>query len=353
MAPSRGLSRLSSLLRPISHSPPKCSTYQQRRTFAAFTEALADTSNPVQSYVSRSNDPYLNLAIEDHILRKSSLDSAILFLYTNRPCVVIGRNQNPWYEVNLRILNAAAPSRTPKLKDSEPPGIGDVQLVRRRSGGGTVFHDLGNLNWSITSPRADFTRDKHAEMVVRALRSLGVDRARVNERHDIVLDQGHAAQKVDLEDTHRTPYTVKNGEGPRPLKVSGSAYKLTRGRALHHATTLLSSPNLHIIPEYLHSPAKPFMEAKGVDSVSSPVGNIGLDSEAFKMRLQEQFAALYTGGKELPVQIVGEEHLDIPEVRKGYEELRVSTRCVLLVCCDKLTHARRMTGSSHKHRNSP
>jgi lipoate-protein ligase A len=290
-----------------------------RRTFASFSEALANPANKVQSYISRSNDPYLNLSIEHHILQTSPPDAAVLFLYTNRPCVVIGRNQNPWLEVNLGILKAL---ESQPGKETEPPAIGNVDLVRRRSGGGTVFHDEGNVNWSITSQRGDFTRDKHAEMVVRALRKLGVDRARVNERHDIVLDQGVLKGPSDPEDTHRTPYTVDDPE-LRPLKVSGSAYKLTRARALHHGTCLLASPNLHIIPDYLHSPAKPYLTAKGVESVSSPVGNTGLENDAFQKYVQDEFAAMYgqIGGDLVP-QVVGEEQLETPEIRKGYEEMR-------------------------------
>ncbi|KAF1964960.1 hypothetical protein BU23DRAFT_39373 [Bimuria novae-zelandiae CBS 107.79] len=321
MAPSRGLLRL--LTRPVSSNPNPGSRSMSllRRAYTSFAEQLANPANRVQSYISHSRDPFVNLSIEDYILRTSPLDSTVLFLYTNRPCVVIGRNQNPWLEVNLGILQAA--NRQGKTaNDTEPPGIGDVDLVRRRSGGGTVFHDEGNLNWSITCPRTEFTRDKHAEMVVRALRKVGVERARVNERHDIVLDQGHRRHPSDPQDTHQTAYTAEEG-GPRPLKVSGSAYKLTRARALHHATTLLASPNLHTIPQYLHSPARNSIQAKGVESVSSPVGNIGLDVDKFQQRLQEEFTAMYAHQGKVPsVQMVGEEHLNIPAIRKGYEELK-------------------------------
>lgn len=291
-----------------------------RRTLssASFSEKLSDPAHKVQSYVSRSRDPYLNLSIEDYILRTSPADSTVLFLYVNRPCVVIGRNQNPWSEVNLAALRSK--------QQPASAALGDVDLVRRRSGGGAVFHDQGNLNWSITCPRNDFTRDTHAEMVVRALRKLGVDRARVNERHDIVLDQGPRQGNVDPEDTHTTPYTVEGG--PRPLKVSGSAYKLTSGRALHHATTLLASPNLPLIPHYLRSPARNAIQAKGVESVSSPVSNIGLDIDLFQTRLQEEFAAVHGFAEQRPsVQVVGEEHLEIPTIKKGYDELRVRGRC--------------------------
>ncbi|KAF9693585.1 hypothetical protein EKO04_008443 [Ascochyta lentis] len=330
MAPSRGLqllrgSKSFDRFRSVSHRALQTATtvrwpVNARRTYSSFTENLSNPTNKLQSYISRSSDPYLNLSIEDHILRKSPPDSTILFLYVNRPCVVIGRNQNPWTEVNLNILNAA--TSTKDLKETEPPGIGAVDIVRRRSGGGTVFHDEGNLNWSITCPRNEFTRDKHAEMVVRALRKQGIERARVNERHDIVLDQGHEKRPSDPDDTHRTPYTIEEGI-PKPLKVSGSAYKLTRQRALHHATTLLESPNLHIISQYLRSPAKHNIEAKGVESVSSPVSNIGLDLKAYQQRLQEVFAAMYANvGKINVVETVGDEYLNIPDIKKGYDELR-------------------------------
>lgn len=337
MAPSRGpqLSHVfrsftqshSTPLRPVSTARTPAWSKHARRPYSSFTENLSNPAHKLQSYVSRSSNPYLNLSIEDHILRKSPPDSTILFLYVNRPCVVIGRNQNPWSEVNLGILNAANGAN--ELKDTEPPGIGAVDIVRRRSGGGTVFHDEGNLNWSITCPRTEFTRDKHAEMVVRALRKQGIERARVNERHDIVLDQGHEKCPSDPEDTHRTPYTVDEGI-PKPLKVSGSAYKLTRQRALHHATTLLESPNLHIISQYLRSPAKHNIEAKGVESVSSPVSNIGLDLKAYQKRLQEVFAEMYASvGKIDVAESVGDEYLNIPDIRKGFDELRVSVSSTL------------------------
>jgi lipoate-protein ligase A len=241
-------------------------------------------------------------------------------LYVNRPSIIIGRNQNPWLEVNLALLNP-----THGRPETEHPGLGAIDLVRRRSGGGTVFHDEGNVNWTVISPSAHFNRDKHAEMVVRALRSCGVGRARVNARHDIVLDQGKRGTETNPEDTHSTPYEATDFDVPRPLKVSGSAYKLTRNRALHHGTCLLSSPNLNVIPHYLHSPAKPFMTARGVESVSSPVGNILLSNEDFMSRVQTKFADQYHGSKQLSAVEVGEDWLDDVDVRKGYEELQVRT----------------------------
>ena len=305
----------------------------QRRWLSPST--LGRLAEPVQSYISTSRDPSVNLSIEHHFLQKSSPESAVLFLYINRPSIIIGRNQNPWLEVNLALLNPARYGQP----ETEPPGLGDVDLVRRRSGGGTVFHDEGNVNWTVICPPNDFTRDKHAEMVVRALRGCGVDRARVNERHDIVLDQGQQGKAVNPEDTHSTPYMTTEGGGLRPLKVSGSAYKLTRQRALHHGTCLLSSPNLNIIPDYLHSPAKPYISARGVESVSSPVGNILLGNDKFIATVQEQFAKLY--GTEKTAQEVGDDWLQYEAVRKGYDELKVI--CYEAISCSRTLTPRPVT----------
>ncbi|ORY09137.1 hypothetical protein BCR34DRAFT_615989 [Clohesyomyces aquaticus] len=334
MAPSRGLLHtLNAFLRSVRHKPP-------RRKYSTFSETLSNPANKAQTYISRSTDPYLNLSIEDHILRTSSPSSSILFLYTNRPSIIIGRNQNPWLEVNLRILRPNTDNDTVAPETN----IGNVDLVRRRSGGGTVFHDLGNVNWSITSPRLSFTRDKHAEMVVRALRKLGVSRARVNSRHDIVLDQGprQSHRDPDPEDMHRTPYTSSTlfegsgGSGGddgggivHARKVSGSAYKLTRHRALHHGTALLNSPNLEFLGSYLRSPAKSFIEAKGVESVSSPVANLGIGNGVFEKAVCGEFVAMYGDGNgdgegNLEPKIVDNSYLHIPSVKKGYDELRTA-----------------------------
>lgn len=222
----------------------------------SFAELSTRPTSTNQIYQSRSTDPFVNLSIEHFLLQNSPPDSNILFLYTNRPCVVIGRNQNPWTETDLQALKR--PIRNSSI--ASDPSADNVLCVRRRSGGGAVFHDAGNLNYSVICPRENFTRDKHAEMVVSALKATGATNARVNCRHDIVLD---------LHANRSTPY--------ENVKVSGSAFKLTRLRGLHHGTCLLESPNLGIIGPLLKSPTKPYMKTKGVDSVSSPIGNISWD----------------------------------------------------------------------------
>jgi lipoate-protein ligase A len=246
--------------------------------------AATNPSNKTQIYISRSLDPYLNLSIEHYLLQKTPADSTVLFLYTNRPSIIIGRNQNPWVEVNLRLLREEKP---------------EIQIVRRRSGGGTVFHDEGNVNYSVICPTPAFDRDKHAKMVVRALRNLGVAKVKVNKRHDIVF-----------------------GGGGYPYKVSGSAYKLTRLRSLHHGTCLLSSPNLTAIKNLLRSGTKNFVKAKGVESVSSGVKNAGVkENEAFENAVVSQFSSMYEATQPI---IVTEALKDIPEIAQGLEELKVS-----------------------------
>lgn len=235
-------------------------------------EAAGHLSSRIQIYISRSRDPLINLSVEHRLLQTSHPDSTVLILYINSPCVVFGRNQNPWLEVNLDRLRS--------------DGNEDVQLVRRRSGGGTVFHDEGNVNFSVICPPPAFNRDKHAEMVVRALSTLGRGNTRVNERHDIVMD---------------VPPT-EGGTAARTFKISGSAYKLTRLRSLHHGTCLLRSPNLGLISPLLRSPAEPFIKARGVESVRSPVANVDVDPEAFVDAVAAEFERMH----------------GVPDVRSGF-----------------------------------
>jgi len=252
----------------------------------------------VQIYWSPSSDPYLNLAIEQYLLRNCSKASAVLFLYVNRPCVVIGRNQNPWMEVNLDQLRRGIPSPTTTAKRLP------VDLVRRRSGGGTVFHDLGNVNWSVICPSAsfDFDRNRHAEMVTRALRRLGVAEARVNDRHDIVVGPSD-------EETY---------------KVSGSAYKLITGRALHHGTCLLSSPHLPLVSQLLRSPAEPYMQSKGVRSVRSKIRNVGLENEEFIEAVIHEFQQMYEGGTQV-VEVDREIACEATQIAEEIETITVRT----------------------------
>ena len=312
-----------------------------------------------QVYKSSTHDPFLNLAIEHYLLQKSPPTSTILFLYINRPCVVIGRNQNPWLETNLGLLQK---SHTLSASERSPHKLHDVKLVRRRSGGGAVFHDGGNVNYSVICPPESFTRDKHAEMVTKAIRTFN-DRARVNSRHDIVLDTGPplpSSGRPLESDMHMTKYSQPD----QSLKISGSAYKLIRDRSLHHGTCLVASPNLSAISQHLRSPARLFMKAKGVESVPSPIGNaatfegqnlihgkpvqIETHTESFQDRVMEAFADMYglhgrdvrklvsvnsadrsiRSEDDLATGLIGDEASDVEEIAEGINELKV---CLLLL----------------------
>ncbi|KIX05051.1 uncharacterized protein Z518_05923 [Rhinocladiella mackenziei CBS 650.93] len=274
-----------------------------------------------------SDSPYHNLSIEHYLLTHSHPRSKILLFYTNRPCVVIGRNQNPWLETDLKRLQDGLLSEEhgPTFQIENGPPV-PIDLVRRRSGGGTVFHDWGNLNYSVIVPNSkSFKRSTHAEMVVRALSPLSsptpvpydFDEIRVNGRNDIVM---------------------KRQEKREWLKISGSAYKLTRGRALHHGTLLYASPYIKRISELLRSPGRDFIQAKGVESVRSKVGNLtstvsSQERPKLKKEITEAIArefwnmygdnqTRHTGLNEVTL---GPEEREVggnPEIAAGVRELR-------------------------------
>ncbi|KAF8827262.1 hypothetical protein HHX47_DHR5000534 [Lentinula edodes] len=203
-------------------------------------------------YLSKSTNPYFNLSLEDWLFRHKAQNEPLLLLYRDDPCVVIGRNQNPWKEVNLPAL---------RVREGVP-------FIRRRSGGGTVYHDLGNTNFSIHLPRTSFDRHMTAQVVLRAVCSLGID-ATVNDRNDICVGKE---------------------------KVSGSAYKIVSQRAYHHGTMLIST-QLNTLGDLLHN-TKDTMETKGVASVRSPVRNLqqfnrGVTHEAFVDAVVHEFSKEY------------------------------------------------------------
>ncbi|GAA6005214.1 hypothetical protein JCM10207_002900 [Rhodosporidiobolus poonsookiae] len=208
-------------------------------------------------YVSDSTDPWFNLAFEDWLFRKTDPDQKILYMYRNSPSVIIGRNQNPWKEINLPALRAL-----------------DIPFVRRKSGGGTVYHDLGNTNYCVFVPRLEFDRRTNAELVVAGLKTLDIP-AGVNERNDIVVDG---------------------------FKVSGSAFKLVNKRAYHHGTMLIDA-KLGDLRGVLGG-KKDSMVTKGVASVPSPVRNLrewscDINHDRFVEVVAREFAAAHGGSGEI------------------------------------------------------
>lgn len=124
-------------------------------------------------FISQSTDIFTNLALEDWLYKNHDFSNHhIMMVWRNDPCVVIGRHQNPWLEANIPFLTE-----------------NDIPLARRNSGGGTVYHDKGNLNVSFFSTKERYNRKYNLELITRALfREFGL-KADINERQDIVVKQ--------------------------------------------------------------------------------------------------------------------------------------------------------------------
>ncbi|XP_026759145.2 lipoyltransferase 1, mitochondrial isoform X2 [Galleria mellonella] len=150
-------------------------------------------------FMSQSTDIYTNLALEDWMYRNMDFTNHhVMMVWRNEPCVVIGRHQNPWLEANIPLLSER-----------------EIALARRNSGGGTVYHDRGNLNVTFFTPRERYDRKYNLELIKRALfRGFGI-KSVINERQDIII---------------RDKY-----------KVSGTAAKLGRLTGYHHCTLLVNA----------------------------------------------------------------------------------------------------------------
>ncbi len=198
-----------------------------------------------------SRDPYHNLALEEWWFDRADEFGPTLILWRNAPCVVIGRHQNPWLECDLRAMHADA-----------------VPLVRRTSGGGAVYHDGGNTNFSFIAPAAVYNQERHFRVVTDALASLGI-----------------AAWKSDRND-------LRAGE----RKISGNAFRHRHGRSMHHGTLLVDS-DLERLTAYL-TPSAALIETKATASVRSAVVNLtevrpDLTHELLHDALERAFAAEY------------------------------------------------------------
>ena len=174
-----------------------------------------------------SYDPWYNLAVEEYLLEQLSDDQIILYLWQNDNTVVIGRNQNPWQEC--------------KINDLEAEG---GRLARRLSGGGAVFHDLGNLNYTLLFPKDRYNLDEQLTIVLNALSNLGIA-AEFSGRNDIVY-QGK--------------------------KISGTAFYYGPKGAYIHGTILIDS-NLNNLTSMLKVSAEK-IKSKGIDSIRSRVMNL-------------------------------------------------------------------------------
>ncbi|KAF8473478.1 hypothetical protein BDZ91DRAFT_616684, partial [Kalaharituber pfeilii] len=278
-----------------------------------------------QLYISTSTNPYFNLALEHQIFTRRDDNPRAAVFYINSPCVVIGRNQNPWVEVNVPLLHSPPLSPLPATPTGASGGEANTKIpvLRRCSGGGTVFHDLGNLNWSFIVPvPPPFTRDTHAEMVVQALLGLKCAGVRVNGRHDIIQAQIRRRTPLNGGERNQELLGEIQGqlEGEVEFKISGSAYKLTRTTALHHGTLLLSAA-LDEGKRWIRSTAREWIRGRGVGSVRSPVANL-VGEVGSVGEVVERIGEMWGGGESVAWCFVDEEDsAKVQEVKEGMEEL--------------------------------
>lgn len=179
---------------------------------------------------NKSTKPWFNLALEEYALKFLDIDDPIIILWQNEPSIIIGRNQNTIEEINNKYIKN-----------------NNINVVRRLSGGGAVYHDLGNINFTfITNRGGENIRnfEKFTRPVIETLKKLGVP-AEFSGRNDITI------------------------EGK---KFSGNAQYSFRNKLLHHGTILFNS-ELPVVQEALNVKADK-IQSKGIKSVRSRVTNI-------------------------------------------------------------------------------
>ena len=202
-------------------------------------------------YEATGTDPWYNLAAEKYLMDSVAPGQCILYLWQNQNTVVIGRNQSAWAECRVSLL--------------EQEG---GRLARRLSGGGAVFHDTGNLNFTFLLNDEDYDLPRQLSVIQQACALLGID-AQPSGRNDLLAGGG---------------------------KFSGNAFYHSQGKAYHHGTLLINA-DMDKLSRYL-SPSKAKLEAKGVQSVRSRVINLsqivpGLTCDSMRLAMKEAFARVY------------------------------------------------------------
>ncbi|MFL0247365.1 lipoate--protein ligase [Candidatus Clostridium stratigraminis] len=178
-------------------------------------------------YISKSVDPKFNLSLEEWLMKNCEHNEEILFLWQNENTIVIGRNQNPYKECDVKKLTEDG-----------------VQLVRRLSGGGAVYHDLGNLNFTFIASEENYNVEHNMNVILNGISKFGIQGC-FNGRNDLLA-------------------------GDR--KFSGNAFISENGMNCHHGT-LLVDVDFNKLNRYLTvSPLK--LMSKGIESVKARVINL-------------------------------------------------------------------------------
>lgn len=193
-------------------------------------------------------DPHYNMAFDEYCLENLPVDEPVFYLWQNKPSVIVGFNQEVNTEVNLDYLNQQG-----------------ITLARRVTGGGAVYHDFGNLNYTIVGRSEDLERDypEYASLMMKALQALGVP-ATISGRNDILV------------------------EGK---KVSGFAKRVCRNRLMVHGT-LMYQVDVDVLTNVLNT-SHSKLQSKGIASVRSRVANLSdylpelADIQSFKNRLED------------------------------------------------------------------
>ncbi|MCM0647511.1 lipoate--protein ligase [Clostridium swellfunianum] len=225
-------------------------------------------------YISEVFDPKFNLSLEQWLMENNAPDEVVFFLWQNENTIVIGRNQNPYKECDIKKLN----------EDK-------VQLVRRLSGGGAVYHDLGNLNFTFIAAEENYNVIDNMSLILKGLSRFGIQ-GYFNGRNDLMVQD---------------------------RKFSGNAFVSENGVSCHHGT-LLVDVDLSKLTTYLTvSPLK--LQSKGIDSVASRVVNLkeiskNITIDSLKEALIDSFNEFYETKAE--VVALNEKTVDLKAYLEKY-----------------------------------
>ena len=228
----------------------------------------------LQFIVSDQTNPYWNIAVEQYLVEHAN--AVVLYLWRNRRTVVIGQNQNPFSECNVEALEADG-----------------GYLMRRKTGGGAVYHDDGNINFSFVVPKSLYDQRRQFAVIQRAVESFGLH-TQLSGRNDI-LAEGR--------------------------KFSGNAFSKGRLNDLHHGTLLING-DMSDLARYLKpKPAK--LQKHGVQSVRSRVVNLAdlnpdITTQSIAPRLRSAFETEYAAAAR---EVAFGDLLRLPAVRALYEQI--------------------------------